>query len=217
MEVPRLGVKSELQLPAYTTATAMPDPSWVHDLHHNSWQCWILNPLSGARDQTCILMDTSWICYHWATTGTPETSFFNLPWQSLSFNFVFFWFVLVWFGFYGHTCGIWKFQARGRIRTAATNLCHSHRSSGSKLCLQLTPTAHGSAGSLIHWSRTEIEPESSWILVRFSTADSQRELLIYIFKWSYLKWLLNIWVNVNHVCNYFLVTARNFFFCLLWF
>ena len=27
MEVPRLGVKSELQLPAYTTATAMPDPN----------------------------------------------------------------------------------------------------------------------------------------------------------------------------------------------
>jgi len=27
MEVPRLGVKTELQLLAYTTATAMPDPS----------------------------------------------------------------------------------------------------------------------------------------------------------------------------------------------
>ena len=27
MEVPRLGVKSELQLPAYTTATATQDPS----------------------------------------------------------------------------------------------------------------------------------------------------------------------------------------------
>ena len=26
MEVPRLGVKWKLQLPAYTTATAMPDP-----------------------------------------------------------------------------------------------------------------------------------------------------------------------------------------------
>ena len=32
MEVPRLGVESELQLPAYTTATAMPDPSNVWDL-----------------------------------------------------------------------------------------------------------------------------------------------------------------------------------------
>ena len=36
MEVPRLGVKSELQLPAYTTATAMWDLSRVCYLHHNS-------------------------------------------------------------------------------------------------------------------------------------------------------------------------------------
>ena len=58
-EVPRLGLKLELQLPAYTTATAMLDPSRVCDLYHSSQQCWILNPLSEARDQTCILMDPS--------------------------------------------------------------------------------------------------------------------------------------------------------------
>jgi len=50
MEVARIGVKSELELPAYTTATAMPDLSCVCDLHHSSWQCWILNPLSKGRD-----------------------------------------------------------------------------------------------------------------------------------------------------------------------
>ena len=38
MEVLRLGVESELWLPAYTTATAMQDPSWVCDLHHSSRQ-----------------------------------------------------------------------------------------------------------------------------------------------------------------------------------
>ena len=27
------------------TATATPDPSRICDLHHSSWQCWILNPL----------------------------------------------------------------------------------------------------------------------------------------------------------------------------
>ena len=53
MEVPGLWVKSELQLPAYTTATAMPDPSCICKLHHSLWQCQILNPLSKARDQTC--------------------------------------------------------------------------------------------------------------------------------------------------------------------
>ena len=41
MEVPRVGVELELYLPAYITA-------------HR-----ILNPLSEARDQTCILVDTS--------------------------------------------------------------------------------------------------------------------------------------------------------------
>ena len=63
MEVPRLGVKSELQLPAYTTATATatatPDPSCVCNIHHSSQQHWTLNPLSEARDPTGILMDPS--------------------------------------------------------------------------------------------------------------------------------------------------------------
>ena len=71
MEVPGLGVESEPQLPAYTIAITMPDPS--HD-----WPTLqlvaerILNPWSEASDQTCILLDTSWVHYQWATVGTPE-------------------------------------------------------------------------------------------------------------------------------------------------
>ena len=38
MEVPRLGNQSQ-----------------ICDLHHNLWQYQILNPLSKAKDQTCIL------------------------------------------------------------------------------------------------------------------------------------------------------------------
>ena len=49
-EVPRLGVLLELQLLAYTTATATPDPSLVCDSYHSSQQHWILNPLNEARD-----------------------------------------------------------------------------------------------------------------------------------------------------------------------
>ena len=48
MEVSRLGVKSELQLPAYATATAILHPY----------------PRSKARDLTCVLMDTSRVHYH---------------------------------------------------------------------------------------------------------------------------------------------------------
>ena len=64
MQVPRLVVKLELQLLAFATATTTPDPSHlVCDLHHSLWQHWILNPLSEARDQSHILMDTSWVCF----------------------------------------------------------------------------------------------------------------------------------------------------------
>ena len=52
MEVPRPGVESELKFLAYTTATETQDLSCVCDLHHRLRQCWILNPLVKARDQT---------------------------------------------------------------------------------------------------------------------------------------------------------------------
>ena len=57
MEIPRLGVEWELQLPAYTTATATQDLSCTYDLYYSSRQHQILNPWSKARDRTCI----SWI------------------------------------------------------------------------------------------------------------------------------------------------------------
>ena len=59
MEVPRLWVKSKPQLLTYTTATTIQDTYHIFDLHHSSWQHWILNPMSEARDQSCILMDPS--------------------------------------------------------------------------------------------------------------------------------------------------------------
>ena len=61
-----------LQLSAYATATATPDSSHVYDLHQRSRQCPILDPLNKARDQTHILMDTSWICFRCTTIGTPK-------------------------------------------------------------------------------------------------------------------------------------------------
>ena len=63
MEVPRLGIKSKLQLPDYTTATATRDPNRICDLYHSSRQCWIPDLLSGARDRTRVLMNTSRVCY----------------------------------------------------------------------------------------------------------------------------------------------------------
>ena len=50
MEVLGLGVKSELKINAYTTATVVWDPNHICNLHHCSWQRRILNPLREARD-----------------------------------------------------------------------------------------------------------------------------------------------------------------------
>ena len=53
MEVPRLGIELELQLPAYTTA--MLDLTYAAACDNAG----SLNPLREARDQTRILTDTS--------------------------------------------------------------------------------------------------------------------------------------------------------------
>ena len=55
VKVPRPEVKSEPQPLVYTTATAIPDPSHMCNLHHSSRQRQILNPRIKARDQTCVL------------------------------------------------------------------------------------------------------------------------------------------------------------------
>ena len=66
MEIPRPRIKSELQLPAYITATATQDLSRIHNLCHSlthwerpgleptsSWiLCWILNPLSHNKNSS---------------------------------------------------------------------------------------------------------------------------------------------------------------------
>ena len=64
MEVPKLGVESELQWLACATATATWNRSHFCNLHHSSQQHRIPDPLSKARDLTHILMDASQICFH---------------------------------------------------------------------------------------------------------------------------------------------------------
>ena len=77
MEVPRFGVESELQLLTYAIATAIPDLSCACDLPHSLWQCQIPNPLSKARDQTHILLNTRQICFSCTMMGTPVLLFLS--------------------------------------------------------------------------------------------------------------------------------------------
>ena len=55
-------------------------------------------------------------------------------------------------------------------------------------------TAHGNAGSWIHWARPGIEPASPWMLVRFFSTDPRGELfcslvlkMYHIERWSSLR------------------------------
>ena len=59
MELPQLGVDSELQLLASITAKVTLDLGCICKLCHSLWQHQILNALSEAKDQTCILMETT--------------------------------------------------------------------------------------------------------------------------------------------------------------
>ena len=77
MEVPGLGVESELQLLAYTTALATPDLICICD--HSSWLRWIVNPLNEARDWTHILMDTSQVLNPWSYNRNSKRTGLFLP------------------------------------------------------------------------------------------------------------------------------------------
>ena len=57
-EVPGKGVKLELRLPAYITATATPGPSSMRKPHCSLGQHWTLIPLSQVRDGTHVRLDT---------------------------------------------------------------------------------------------------------------------------------------------------------------
>ena len=142
MEVLRLEVRLELQLPAYTTATAMLDLSHIFNLHHNSWQCWILNLPSEAKDSPCILMDTSQIHFHWATMRIPQLFEETVFLPSL-FPFLFFVLIVL------LVCCCCCFramhlaygfsQAKGWIGATAAGLHYSHSHARSEPSLWPTP------------------------------------------------------------------------------
>ena len=46
-------------------------------------------------------------------------------------------------------------------------------------------TVHGNTGSPTHWARPGVKPASSWILVRFISAEPQQEIPPFIFYFIY--------------------------------
>ena len=78
-------------------------------------------------------------------------------------------------------------QAWGQIGAVAASLRQSHSDSGTRdpRCI-CDLHAHLNAESLTHWARPGIEPESSWIPVRFVTTESLWEL-----QSEKRRWILN--------------------------
>jgi len=77
MEVPRLGVELELQLPAH--ATPQPQQRLIQTTsvtyttaHRNARS---FNPLNRAIDRTQVLVGTSPVCHYLATVGTSPIGF----------------------------------------------------------------------------------------------------------------------------------------------
>ena len=66
-------------------------------------------------------------------------------------------------------------QARGPIGASAASTTATETPDPS--CIWPYTTAHGNAGSLIHWARPGVKHKSSWILVGFITTEPRRELL----------------------------------------
>ena len=163
MEVLRLGVKLEMQLPAYSNSKAGSEPHLQLIPQHL-----ILNWLSETRDWANILMDAGWICFHCATTGTPRGVIINLTLHVI---------LLFFFLFRAAPVAYGGSQTRGQMGATTVSLCHSHSNTGFKLHLWPTyNTAHSKARSVTHWVRPRIEPATLWFLVRFVSSAPQREL-----------------------------------------
>ena len=78
VSVPRLGVESELQLPATATTTATQDLSCIVNLCHSLQQRGILNPLRVARDRTQTLRETSWVLNPLGHNGNSPKPFYEV-------------------------------------------------------------------------------------------------------------------------------------------
>ena len=78
VEVPRLRVEWELQLPTYAAATATSDPSRICDLHHSSRGS--LTPWAKAGMEPASSRFLVGFVNHWAMKGAPP----EFTWVSLS-------------------------------------------------------------------------------------------------------------------------------------
>ena len=105
-------------------------------------------------------------------------------------------------------------QARSQSRAAAASLCHSHSNVDLSHVCNLHHI-HSNARSLTHWAVPGIKPMSSWILVKFVTAEPQWELcyvnfLIALSQLSLLKLKHTMNRDYNRGSTYILIWLYSF-------
>ena len=87
-------------------------------------------------------------------------------------------------------------QARDQIGPVASGLHDSHSNTRSKPRLRPTPQLMATT----HWMRPGIEPVSSWILVRFVSAEPQWELQMIVF-WLHFTICFLLVLGERHLVN----------------
>ena len=117
--------------------------------------------------------------------------------------------------FNGCTCSIWKFPGH-----RSNQSCSCQSTSEPQQCqIQATSvtcaTAFSNAGSLTHWARPEIEPPSSWILVKFLTCWTTTGTVLILKSHSIVFWLTHflLYSSIFNVL-FFLATFKIFFWSL---
>ena len=124
-------------------------------------------------------------------------------------------------------------QARGWIEATAAGLQPQH---GQIQATSVTyTTAHDNARSLAHWTRPGIKPASSWILVRFVSAEPWQELrfLFFHYGWftvfcqfllysivtqshTYIHSLLSFWIVELCFAGSYIIWKLAWFFWSFW-
>ena len=145
-------------------------------------------------------MSPIWICYLWATTGTPRYFTFCLPIHHLD-TFALFPLLTIMNNaatdIYLQVCLFVCFlephlrdmevpTLGDKFKLQLPAYTHSHSCARSKPHLQPTPQLVATPDPLTHWVKPGIEPASSWILVGLVSTAPLRELPTYKFLYEHM-------------------------------
>ena len=171
MEVPRLGVESELLLPAYAIATAVPDPAASANYTTAPGNAGSLTHWG----RPGIEHATSWFLVRFTSAAPDRNSKMHclfqlhfiiirrLPWLYLVFFFI------ICFLFLGPQLWHMEDPRLGVHLELQLPACPQPQQHQIRAPFATYAATFGNTASLTFWIRPGIEPASSWIVVRFLT------------------------------------------------